>query len=290
MSEPLQLACVQLCAGQDAGENLRLATRLVRQAAEGGARLIMLPEAVDFLHPEAAAFREYAAPVPRHAALAAFRELARETVRWLHVGSLTARDDAGELVNRSFLLDPRGEIVASYDKIHMFDAHVPESTGESRESDVYRPGDRAALAATPWGALGMSICYDLRFPALFRSLAQAGAVMLAVPSAFMRSTGQAHWHVLLRARAIENGCFVIAAAQCGHHFGERHSFGHSLVVDPWGQILADGGESVGVSFAVLDLDRVQAARNIIGSLFHDRPYSEPDGEVSSSSPAKGGAS
>jgi predicted amidohydrolase len=207
-------------------------------------------------------------------ALAAFRGLARETGAWLLVGSLAIRLGPETLANRSFLLDDAGRIVARYDKIHMFDVDLPG--GESyRESALYRPGARAVVADTPWGRLGMTVCYDLRFPYLYRTLAHAGAVMLTIPAAFTKFTGQAHWHVLLRARAIETGCFVVAPAQCGSFSGGRESYGHSLIVAPWGEVLADGGEAPGFVVAELDLDRVARARRMVPSLRHDRSFEPP---------------
>jgi predicted amidohydrolase len=215
--------------------------------------------------------------------LAGMRELARETGAWILVGSLVI-DPAGEpgaeaseerLANRSFLIDAQGAIVARYDKIHMFDIDLPG--GESyRESNAYRPGGRSVVAETPWGRLGMTVCYDLRFPHLYRALAQAGADFLAVPSVFTVPTGTAHWHVLLRARAIENGCFVFAPAQWGEHAGGRRSYGHSLIVDPWGEVLADRGEETGIITAQIDPARIAKARGMVPSLQHDRGFAPPE--------------
>ena len=226
--------------------------------------------------------------------LAGMRELARELEIWLLLGSLV-NDPAGEagtdpgtdpgtdrgtdpgetrLANRSLLIDSGGAIVARYDKIHMFDIDLPG--GESyRESNAYRPGRDTVVAETPWGRLGMSVCYDVRFPHLYRALAQAGADFLSVPSVFTVPTGRAHWHVLLRARAIENACFVFAPAQWGEHAGGRKSYGHSLIVDPWGEVLADGGEEVGFITARIDPARSAEARRSVPSLTHDRPFAPP---------------
>ena len=180
-----------------------------------------------------------------------------------------------QAVNRSLLIDPHGEIVARYDKIHMFDVDLAE--GESyRESNAFRPGGRAVLVETPWGVLGMTVCYDLRFPHLYRGLAQAGADFLAIPSAFTVPTGNAHWHVLLRARAIENGCFVFAPAQWGEHAEGRRTYGHSLIVDPWGEVLADAGEGVGIVTARINLAAIANARRMVPSLQHDRPFTKPE--------------
>jgi predicted amidohydrolase len=219
------------------------------------------------------------APEESDASLAAFRELARKLGILLHVGSLAIKLLPEKAANRSFLIDRKGEIVARYDKIHMFDVDL--SGGESyRESRNYRPGEIGVAADLPWGRLGLTVCYDLRFPALYRALAEAGSSFLAIPSAFTRQTGEAHWHVLNRARAIENGAFVLAAAQGGKHENGRETFGHSLVVDPWGRILAEGGTEPGVVLAVIDPAEVTAARAKVPSLQHGRRFevSEPMAE------------
>jgi predicted amidohydrolase len=187
---------------------------------------------------------------------------------------MSVKLEGERLANRSFLIDPAGQIKARYDKIHMFDVDL--AGGESyRESATYRPGDRAVLANLPWGTLGMTICYDMRFPQLYRTLAQAGAMFITVPSAFTRPTGQAHWHVLLRARAIETGCFIIAPAQCGEHAEGRKTYGHSLIVSPWGEVLADGGEQVGISLVEIDATKVREARGMVPALDHDRAFAGP---------------
>ena len=205
------------------------------------------------------------------ATLAGFRALARELGIFIHVGSLAIRIAPEKAANRAFLINPKGDIAARYDKIHMFDVDL--AGGESyRESRNYRPGDIAMNADLPWGRLGVTICYDLRFPALYRALAEAGATMLAIPSAFTRQTGEAHWHVLMRARAIENGCFVLAAAQGGTHENGRDTFGHSLIVDPWGRILAEGGTEPGVVMAEIDPALVTQARSRMPSLQHGRRF------------------
>lgn len=266
----LRVACVQVCAGDNAEDNVLRALREIRLAAQAGAQFITLPEAVDYLDADFERTREYAQTEPSHAALSAFSAVASELGTWLLVGSLTMRDDDGELVNRSLLLSPQGEVVCRYDKIHLFDA-LPGSSSFT-ESRLYKRGQHARLHDMPWGALGLSICYDVRFPHLFRGLAQAGAAMIAIPAAFMKVTGEAHWHTLVRARAIETGCFVIAPAQCGHHYGERYSFGHSLIVDPWGTVLADAGENPGFIIADLDLALVDQSRTRIPSLHQDREF------------------
>jgi predicted amidohydrolase len=206
------------------------------------------------------------------ASLATLRELARKLGIYVHVGSLAIKISPDRAANRAFLIDPKGNIVARYDKIHMFDVDL--SDGESyRESRTYRPGELAVLSDLPWGRLGITICYDLRFPALYRALAEAGATMLAIPSAFTKQTGEAaHWHVLIRARAIENGCFVFAAAQGGKHESGRETYGHSLIVDPWGRILAEGGTEPGVVMAEIDVGEVAKARARIPSLEHGRRF------------------
>jgi predicted amidohydrolase len=275
-------ACIQFTAGGEPEANLAAVAALIRRARDAGAELILTPEVTNFVasgrRRRDLACREAADPV-----LAGLRALAKQLGAWIAVGSL-AIDIAGEadlpddetrLANRSFLLDAAGHIVARYDKIHMFDVDLVG--GESyRESNAYRPGGRTAVAETPWGRLGLSVCYDLRFPYLYRALAQAGADFLAVPSVFTVPTGKAHWHVLLRARAIENGCFVLAAAQCGEHPGGRHSYGHSLIVDPWGAVLADGGEEAGFVTARIDPARIAETRRMVPSLKHDRSFTPPE--------------
>jgi len=271
-----RLACVQVNAGDDVAANLAAAATLARAARDQGAGLIAFPENVAFMAPDGLGVREAAKPEAEHPGLAAFRALAREIDAWLLVGSLAvATDDAeGRVANRSFLMDSGGEIKATYDKIHMFDVSL--AGGENyRESATYLPGGEAVLAASPFGMLGMTICYDLRFPYLYRRLAKAGAEMIAVPSAFTQATGRAHWHTLLRARAIETGCFVFAAAQCGTHPRGRKTFGHSLIIDPWGTILAEAGEEPGVITAEIDLAAVARARAQVPSLTHDRDVAGP---------------
>lgn len=274
MAKTFILACVQNCAGDDMAANIDAASDLVRAARRDGAELIALPEDVALIHPDPKVLRAHAAPAADHRALKTFQALAREVEAWLLVGSLPVLREDGSLANHSFLLDLEGRVVASYEKIHMFDVDLP-SGKTYRESATYRSGREAVLAPTPWGLLGLTVCYDLRFPQLYRRLAQAGAQMLSIPSAFTRVTGEAHWHVLVRARAIENGCFVFAPCQRGDHPGNRQTFGHSLIVDPWGRVLADGGEDVGYVSAEIDLARVEEVRAMIPSLRHDRPFAEP---------------
>ncbi|HSC93415.1 MAG TPA: carbon-nitrogen hydrolase family protein [Burkholderiales bacterium] len=274
MSSTVRIACLQTNSGNDLAANLAALVALARQAAGGGVRFIFSPEYALMMDGSGRTMRENALAASGEPALSALTALSRELRVWHLVGSLTLKSDDGRLFNRSILISDRGEVVATYDKIHMFDATLPSGT-VIRESSAYRPGERAVVAATPWGALGMTVCYDLRFPHLYRALAQGGAIMLAVPSSFQRETGGAHWHTLLRARAIENGCFVIAAAMCGDHPGKRMTYGHSLVVDPWGEVLAEGSEAPEVVYADLDLARVGEVRSLLPSLTHDRPYAPP---------------
>ncbi|MDP6660476.1 MAG: carbon-nitrogen hydrolase family protein [Alphaproteobacteria bacterium] len=276
MSSSFKAACVQTSSQLDMDANLEAASALVRDAADNGAQMVLMPENVSLMGTNREQALAMAVPEARHKALPVFTELAREKGVWLMVGSLSVRlDEAGGgedmLANRSLLISDQGEIMARYDKIHMFDVNI--EGGEShRESETYRPGAHAVVAATPWGGLGMTICYDLRFPYLYRSLAQAGAHFLSVPSAFTRVSGRAHWHVLLRARAVETGCYIFAPAQCGDHANDRQTYGHSLIIDPWGKILAEAGESPCVIAADIDPSRVAAVRAMIPSLEHDRKF------------------
>ncbi len=275
MTDRFTAACVQTNSGTEVAANLTAAGDLVRRARDAGAELIALPETVTAIVFGRERTLERAKPEDSHPGVPFFADLARETGATLLVGSMQVGLPGGQQVaNRSFLFDPDGAIVARYDKMHMFDVDL--AGGESyRESATYRPGEEAVVAPTPWGGLGMTICYDLRFAYLYRALAQAGAVMLSVPAAFTRQTGSAHWHVLLRARAIETGCFVIAPAQTGTHDQGRETFGHSLIVAPWGEVLADAGEEVGVVTAEIDLGRVEEARTAVPALRHDREFSGP---------------
>lgn len=243
---------------------------MIKESAAQGARFIALPEAVDLLDGDHERIHAHAWPVHHHPAIAAFRETAKSLGIWLLVGSVSARDETNQVVNRCVFVDARGNIVCHYDKIHLFDA-IPGSAVFT-ESQIYARGTKAVVTSMPWGRLGLSICYDLRFPHLYRALAQAGANILAIPAAFMQVTGEAHWHALMRARAIENGCFVVAPAQCGLHYGTRRSFGHSLIIDPWGQVLAEAGTTEEIVYAALDLSQVQRARTAIPSLVQDRAF------------------
>src|SRR5215469_10121005 len=275
MSKSFKVACIQMTSGPAIEANVAATSELVRRAREQGAELIMTPEVSDMIEPKRALAIDKACTEDKSAMVAAFRALARETGAWLLLGSAVIRDkNAERLSNRSFLVSPQGEIAARYDKIHMFDVDLP--TGERhRESQTYKPGDKAVVAELPWGRLGMTICYDMRFPHLYRALAKAGADFLAAPAAFTVPTGRAHWHVLLRARAIENGCFVFAPAQWGEHAEGRRTYGHSLIVDPWGEVLADAGKGVGIVSARIDLAAIGKARRMVPSLQHDRPFTKP---------------
>lgn len=275
MSDIFKVACVQNTAERDVVPTMATLSDLIRRARDAGGDLIMTPEVCAMLEPRRKLAATKVELEESNAALAMFKDLAKETGAWVLVGSLAVKlSDENRFANRSFLVTPEGKITAKYDKIHMFDVDVAE--GESyRESRGYRPGDHASLAATPWGALGMTVCYDMRFPNLYRELAKAGADFLAAPSAFTVPTGRAHWHVLLRARAIENGCFMFAPAQVGEHAEGRKSYGHSLIVDPWGEVLADGGEEVGIITADIDVSKVAEARAKVPSLFNDREYASP---------------
>ena len=271
MSTPFNVALIQTNSGNQIGPNVATVSNLIRAAHGSGADLVMLPEVVTLMETRSSLVFEQVRSQEEDEGLKAFRALADELGIWLHTGSLPIRLSDTKIANRSFLIDPSGAIKATYDKIHMFDVDLPN--GETyRESKNYQPGERAVVADLPWGRLGLTICYDLRFPHLYRALAKAGADFICVPAAFTKVTGQAHWHVLLRARAIETGCFVFAAAQTGTHQNGRQTFGHSLIIDPWGEIIADGGEDVGYISARIDPAKVQEARGRVPSLQHDRDY------------------
>jgi len=265
---------VQLNSGADLAANLLAAGEGVRRAAMQGAQLILLPEYAALLDGSGRVMRDNSRPETDHPALAAFQALALETRAWILVGSLTVTLPDGRMANRSYLLSSSGAVAASYDKIHMFDVTLP-SGKVIRESSAYAPGSAAVVAATPWGPLGMTVCYDLRFPHLYRRLAQAGAIFLAVPSSFQRETGVAHWHALLRARAIENLSYVFAPAMCGDHPGGRATYGHSLIIDPWGQILAELDDQPGVMLAEINTGEVARVRAMLPSLAHDREFAAP---------------
>jgi deaminated glutathione amidase len=272
---------VQMCTGRDVEKNLADAGALVREAAAQGAQYVQTPEITILMETERARLFAAIRPEEGNPAVAHFSQLARELKLWLHIGSMPILLGSGKIANRSFLFAPSGEIEARFDKVHMFDVDLPG--GESyRESKNYQAGDAAMLTDLPWGTLGLTVCYDLRFPHLYRALAQAGAQFLAIPSAFTAKTGAAHWHILMRARAIENGSFVFAAAQAGKHESGRESYGHSLIVAPWGEIVADAGEArQAVIVADINVAEVEEARRRIPSLQHDRPF-----KVAHSSPIR----
>jgi predicted amidohydrolase len=262
---------IAMRSGRDPQTNLDAVLAAVDQAKRAGADYVLTPEMTNIMEVKRERLFANILPDESDPTLATLREVARKLGICIHIGSLAIKASPEKAVNRSFLIDRRGEIVARYDKIHMFDVDL--GGGESyRESNTYRAGELAVVADLPWGRIGLTVCYDLRFPALYRALAEAGASFLAIPSAFTRQTGEAHWHVLLRARAIENGCFVFAAAQGGKHENGRETFGHSLVVDPWGRILAEGGTEPGVVLAEVDPAEVAAARAKIPSLHHGRRF------------------
>lgn len=273
MQSTFRVACVQNRATEDLAASLTDACDLVRAAQAAGADLVCTPEFFSCLSLASDGLRVGGHTEQDHPALPVTRALAAELGTWLLLGSLAIRGESGKLRNRSYVIDATGQIVARYDKIHLFDVDL--GSGESyRESDVLEPGDLAINAPTPWGLLGLSVCYDLRFAYLYRALAQAGALFLTVPAAFTKTTGKAHWHTLLRTRAIETGSYVFAPCQYGTH-GKGETYGHSLIIDPWGEVLCDGGEERGFVVADVDTRKVQQARSKIPALQHDRPFSGP---------------
>jgi len=266
-----KLALVQMRSGMAPEVNCAAALAAIAEAKSAGADYVLTPEMTNIVESKRERLMAAIVDEERDPTLAALREAARKHAIYVHIGSLAVKASPDKAANRSFLIDRSGEVVARYDKIHMFDVDL--AGGESyRESRSYRPGDLAVVADLPWGRLGVTICYDLRFPALYRALAESGASFFSIPSAFTRPTGEAHWHVLLRARAIENGCFVFAAAQGGKHESGRETYGHSLAVDPWGKILAEGTTEPGVILAEIDPAAVAAARSRIPSLHHGRRF------------------
>lgn len=267
----IKVACIQMRSGTDVAENIASASAAIRQAAGQGAQLIATPEMTTLLDRKPGASWEKSTTEEADPGLAAFRKLAGELKVTLLIGSIAIRAGEGKCANRSFLIGPDGQVIARYDKIHMFDVQL-NAGNVYRESDSYAPGGAAVLAHAPGVDLGMTVCYDVRFPELYRQLAVAGARIIAVPAAFTRITGEAHWHILLRSRAIETGCFVIAPAQGGKHQDGRETFGHSLIIDPWGKVLAEADVEPGVITATLDLSQVDEVRGKIPSLAHARPF------------------
>ncbi|MDE9450181.1 carbon-nitrogen hydrolase family protein [Aliiroseovarius sp. Z3] len=272
----MKTALIQFTAGEDPDANLKVVRRMVHDAAKAGAEFVLTPEVSNVLSNS----RRRQQAVLHHEAddpfLAAMQEDAGVLGIWLLVGSLALKtdDEDGRFANRSFLISPEGKIVARYDKIHMFDVEIDE-TETYRESAAYRPGTRAVVADTPFGKIGLTICYDMRFPHLYRGLAKAGATIITAPAAFSPVTGKAHWESLLRARAIENGAFILAPAQCGQNGPKRATHGHSLIVSPWGEVLADGGDAPGITMVDLDLEDVGRSRRRVPSLDHDREFESP---------------
>lgn len=280
----MKAALLQLNVSDDWAQNLAVSTELLRNAAGQGAGFVLTPECTNLLSSDRAFQRSALFTEEEDPTLAALRREAAALGVWLLIGSLglKTQDADGRFANRSFLIDPQGAIVARYDKIHMFDVTV-SPTERYRESEGYRPGQRAVVADAGFARIGMAVCYDLRFPQLFRRLAQGGAQILTLPAAFNDTTGAAHWESLIRARAIENGCFVLAPAQCGAHAAHsagaparaRRTWGHSLAVAPWGEVLADGGTEPGVTLVDLDMERVAQARARVPSINHDRDFDGP---------------
>ncbi len=271
-------AMVQMRSALAPADSLKQGTTLIREAASQGASYVQTPEMSNVL---AATGQQLFSVITEEASdqsLVAYRALAKELGIYLHIGSLAIRLSAERAANRGFLIDPTGTIVARYDKIHMFDVQL--ANGETyRESARYQPGEVSPIVDLPWGKIGITICYDMRFPALYRALAENGAAFLTMPSAFTKPTGEAHWHILLRSRAIENGAFVFAAAQAGTHESGRLSYGHSVIIDPWGTVLAEGGTEPGVIVAEIDPGKVDSVRKSIPSLQHGRRFTIHGGKA-----------
>ena len=273
MAREVRIGCVQSRPLATFDEAIEEARRLAGEAVAAGAELVCLPEYCGGLKSEGGLLVPPAAPEARHPVLDALRGFASDSGVWMLIGSIAIDGPGDRLLNRGYVIDDRGNIQARYDKIFLFDVDL-SPTQQYRESAVVAPGEHAVVVDTPWGRLGMTICYDLRFPQLYRNLAQAGAEILAVPAAFTKVTGEAHWHVLNRARAIENGAVVVAPCAVGAVPGGGAAYGHSLVVSPWGEVLADGGDGVGYVVATVDIDSVASARGRIPSLRHDRRFSD----------------
>jgi predicted amidohydrolase len=268
-------AMVQMRTGLLPEPSLEQATHLIREASVAGADYVQTPEVSNMMQVNRQALFEHLAPEEDDRSLKAYRALAAELKIYLNIGSLAVKASPERAANRSFLIGPDGEVIAKYDKIHMFDIDL--GNGERyHESANYQPGETAVMADLPWGRIGLTICYDVRFPALYRALAEGGASFLTVPSAFTKKTGEAHWHTLLRARAIENGCFVFAAAQGGLHENKRETYGHSLIIDPWGAVLAEADTEPGIILAKIDPAKVETARKTVPSLQHGRRFSVAD--------------
>ncbi len=272
---PFTAAMIQMRTALSPEATFDQAASLIRQAKEAGADYVLTPEMSNLMQVNRQALFALLREEERDKSLAGYRELARTLKIFVHVGSLAVLASTERAANRSFLINPDGEIVARYDKIHMFDVDL--GNGEAyRESANYQPGEVAVIADLPWGRIGLTICYDLRFPALYRALAETGASFITIPSAFTQKTGEAHWHTLMRARAIETGCYIFAAAQGGTHESGRVTYGHSLIVDPWGEIIAEGGTEPGVFMARIDPAKIESVRKTIPSLQHGRRFSVAD--------------
>ncbi len=274
MSGLFKVACVQNCATNDLHANLAKVGQLVRAAHAQGAALVCLPEFFCNLEPGDGSYFDNGFEAHAHPALASLQALGRELGLWLLLGSIPVKVANRKVANRCIVLDPQGNCAATYDKIHLFDVAIKDGQNY-KESTSVAAGDQAVVAALPWGGLGLSICYDLRFPHLYRQLANNGASFLSIPAAFTAKTGAAHWHTLVRARAIETGCYVFAPGQCGVRPWGRATYGHSLIVDPWGTVLADAGDEEGVIVAEVDPARVEQVRHMIPALSHDRPIIGP---------------
>ncbi|RUT35218.1 carbon-nitrogen hydrolase family protein [Arsenicitalea aurantiaca] len=268
----MKLAIAQMCSSNTHAANVATLEALAAEAHAAGADLLALPEAAGLVNKDFVAASQIVRPEADDPFVAACRALASQYGMWIHTGSTPIRLEGEERFrNRGHLIDPQGKILAHYDKIHLFDVDLPGETPR-RESDRYVPGEEAVSVPTPWGVFGLSVCYDIRFPHLYRDYARAGASVLLVPSAFALRTGEDHWETLLRARAIENGAYVIAAAQAGHHDDGRQTWGHSLVIDPWGKVLLDMEKRIGLAVLELDMTAVNRARASIPSLANERPY------------------
>jgi len=268
-----KVACIQINSSNNMYDNIARSIELIREAKDGGADFILTPENTAFMSYDRKDFFKNISKMEEHKAFLAYKHAAKELNVWLLIGSLAVAspDEKGRAYNRSILFDNEGNVVSQYDKIHLFDVELP--TGERfKESSNYCAGDEAIISDTPWGKLGMTICYDLRFPHLFRHIAQQGVKFISIPAAFVQYTGEAHWEVLLRARAIENGCYVFAPAQTGSHNENRETYGHSMIIDPWGKVLANAGADEGIIMSDIDVDMVDNTRVALPSLSHDRDY------------------
>ena len=272
-SATFRAALIQITAGPDPATNAQQNAELVEEAAKAGAEFAMLPEVCNMIEPDRAALRQKVRAEDQDETITKLRDTAAKSGIWVLVGSAVVAPDGpdGKLANRSLLIDSNGDVQGRYDKMHLFDVNVG-TEDVYRESDTYQGGDRLELVEMPWGHIGMTVCYDLRFPHLYRDYAKAGATMLTVPSAFTRPTGEAHWHVLLRARAIECAAYVFAPAQTGDHAGGRKTYGHGLIVDPWGEVIVDQGEEPGIAYAEIDIAKSTQVRSRIPALRHDRNY------------------